>query len=215
MGIAGGIFTGLIVARRLAAPRSMPSSTAWRRRLAEKRGEAEAARLIARAQTRYAALLDDRVRPARRALRIHQELAILPGLALYQALLEDGADSATALAELDALMASTVAPLRTVMSILQEGPAPFALFRCLEPWVVRLGFPTEGWEMKPVQHDAECVAFDVHRCFYLDTLTGYGAPELTAIFCSPDDVVFSALAPSITWERTMTLGRGHDHCDFR
>ena len=33
--------------------------------------------------------------------------------------------------------------------------------------------------------------------------------------CGGDDVVFPALAPSITWERTMTLGRGDDCCNFR
>lgn len=215
LGLAVGGLVGLFVARRLAAPRRMPFLGLWQRALAGKRGDAEAARLAALAQARYDELYAGRSRLPNRALRIHLERSILPGLALYQTLLEEGDDRQTALAEMEHVMASTVSRLRGLMSFLGRLPKPFAIFRRIEPWVIRLGFPTEGWEMEPVQESEECVAFNVRRCFYLDTLRSFGAPELTPVYCGGDDVVFPALAPAITWERTMTLGRGHDRCDFR
>jgi hypothetical protein len=45
--------------------------------------------------------------------------------------------------------------------------------------------------------------------------TAYGAPELTPLYCQGDDSLFEGLPASITWERTKTLGRVDDCCDFR
>ena len=205
----------LIVARKLSTPQRMPYRTRFRRALAEKRGEAAAARLVAHAQTRYDELYARRSRPANRALRFHLERGILTGLALYQTLLEERDDRQAVLAEMEHMMASVSAGLARLMALLGHLPDSFAVFRRVEPWVVRFGFPADGWDMEPVEESEDCVAYNVRRCFYLDTLSSYGAPELTAVYCGGDDVVFAALPPSITWERTMTLGRGHDRCNFR
>ncbi len=213
--LAGVALAGLIVVRRLSAPRRMPYAGIFQRGLAEKRGADEAERLVARAQTRYDELYAQRSRLDNRALRFHLERGILPGLALYQTLLEESDDRQAVLAEMEYLLASVSAGLSRLLSLVGRFPDPFAVFRRVEPWVVRLGFPAEGWDMEPVEDSETCVAFNVRRCFYVDTLSTYGAPELTAVFCGGDDVVFPELAPSITWERTMTLGRGHDRCDFR
>ena len=56
--------------------------------------------------------------------------------------------------------------------------------------------------------------FGVHRCFYVDVLGRFGAPELTRLFCDMDDVVFENI-PGVRWERKNTIGRGGEFCDFR
>ncbi len=206
---------GFAVARRLSAPAGMPFAGVCRRALAERRGEAEAERLVARAQARYDELYVDRPRPGGRALRYHLERGILPGLALYQTLLAEGDDQETALADVERAIDLLSVRLGRVMSLLGRLPDAFGIFRRVVTWVMRLGFPAEGWEMEPVENSDSCVAYDVRRCFYLDTLTSYGAPELTRVFCSGDDVAFPELAPAITWERKTTLGRGGERCDFR
>ena len=206
---------GLIVARRLSAPQRMPYLTLWQRRLAEKRGEAEAARLVARAQTRYDELYAQRPRPASRALRFHVERVTLPGLALYQTLLEESNDRQAVLAEMESLITSSMAGYPSLMPLLVRLQDPFPVLRRVFPWMMRLGFPAEGWDLESVEDSNDCLAFNIRRCLYLDTLTSYGAPELTPVYCAQDDVRFAKLPPSITWERTMTLGRGHDRCDFR
>jgi hypothetical protein len=54
----------------------------------------------------------------------------------------------------------------------------------------------------------------IYECFYLNMLTAYGVPELTSHFCRLDDLLFGEFQ-GISWERTKTLGRGDDCCDFR
>ncbi len=215
LGLTVGALAAFIVARRLWAGRRMPHAALCRRVLAEKRGEAEAARILARVQARYGELYAERPRPANRALRFHLERSILPGLAVYQTLLDEGDDRESALTEVESVVTPSLAGLRKLMPLLGRLPNPFGVFRRIVPRVVRLAFPPEGWEMEPVEDSEDCIAFNVRRCIYLDTLTSYGAPELTPVYCGGDDTVFAALPPSITWERTMTLGRGHDYCDFR
>ena len=38
-------------------------------------------------------------------------------------------------------------------------------------------------------------------------------PELTAIFCESDDVMYGHI-PNARWGRTKTIGRGADVCNF-
>jgi hypothetical protein len=215
LGLAVGTLAGLIVARWLSAPQRMPHLTVWQRALAEKRGEAEAARLVARAQTQYNDLYARRPRPASRALRFHLERSILPGLALYQILLEKSDDRQAVLAEMDYLITSAQTGLS--LGAWLQASIPFPVRRRVLPWVMRFGFPAEGWDwdLEPLQDSEDCFAYNIRRCFILDTLRSYGAPELTPAYCSLDDAMAAKLPPSITWERTMTLGRGHDRCDFR
>jgi hypothetical protein len=215
LGLAVVALAAFLVARRLRAPRRMPHAAIWRRVLAEKHGDAEADRLLARAQARYDELYAERPRPPSRALRLHIERSILPGLALYQTLLEESDDRDAVLSQMESLMAPSLAGLRWLLPLLGRLPDPFAAFRRIVPGVVRFAFPPEGWGIEPVEDSEDCIAFDIRRCIYLDTLTSYGAPELTPLYCAGDDDMFEALPPSITWERTMTLGRGDDHCDFR
>ena len=214
-GLALGALGGLLLARRLSAPAAMPHLRAWQRGFAAGRGAAEAASLAARAQAKYDELLASAPYYPQRALRYHLERAILPGLALYQTLREDGYDGEAALAEVQSVVGGAALPLRRLVPLLGRLPDPFGAFRVINRWVLRLGYPAQGWEMVPVEDSDRCLAFDMRRCFYLDTLTAHGAPELTAVYCQGDDVLFEALPPSITWERTMTMARGGDRCDFR
>ncbi len=212
LGLVVGALAGFIVARRLSAPNRMPYLTVCQRALAKKHGEAEAARLVARAQIRYDELYARRPRLATHVMRFHLQRVVLPGLALYQTLLEESDDRQAVLAEMEHLMTSISAlPLGAWL----QAHMPFSVRRRVSPWLLWLGFPAEGWDIEPVEDSEDCFAYNIRHCFYLDTLTSYGAPELTPAYCAQDDVRYARLPPSTTWERTMTLGRGHDRCDFR
>lgn len=215
LGLALGALAAFIVVLRLLARRRMPHAALFRHVLTKRRGDAEGARLFARVQTRYDELYAERPRPSNRALRFHVERNILPGLAVYQTLLEEGDDRQAALAGVESLMTPSLAGLRRLVPLLGRLPDPLAVFRLIVRRVVKLAFPPEGWDIEPVEDSDDCIAFNIRRCIYLDILTSYGAPELTPVYCAGDDTVFAALPPSITWERTMTLGRGDDHCNFR
>ncbi len=216
LGLIAGAVGGLVVGRRMAAPGRMPRAAVWQRALAAKRGEVEAAVLMARVQARYEELYAQRPRFAHRALRLHLERSILPGLALYQVLREALGDREAVLAEVGALLVASAmhSQQRRLVSLLNYLPNPFAWFRRPARWSMR-DYPAEGWEIEWVEDSPQCLAFNIHRCFYLNVLTAYGAPELTPLFCKGDDVLFAGLPPSIRWERTGTLGRGNALCDFR
>jgi hypothetical protein len=194
----------------------IPHFTLWQSLLREKYNEAEVARLMQRVQARYDELFSRRPHFAHRGLRMHLEKHILRGLALYQVLKDVTSDHQTALTELDRLFdASAVSSTRRLLSLLRHLPAQFSIFRMVGRWQIRHNFPSEGWQIDQVVDDEQQYSFNIHRCFYPDTLTTYGAPELTEHFCRLDDLAMQSLPPSIQWSRTTTLGRGGKLCDFR
>jgi hypothetical protein len=54
---------------------------------------------------------------------------------------------------------------------------------------------------------------DVVSCPYNRYFTQLGCPELTKISCGADDHVYGDL-PGLKFERTTTIGRGGERCDF-
>jgi hypothetical protein len=54
---------------------------------------------------------------------------------------------------------------------------------------------------------------DVVSCPYNRYFTELGCPELTKISCGADDHVYGDL-PGLKFERTTTIGRGGERCDF-
>jgi hypothetical protein len=214
MGMAIG--TSIALSQRMARHHWMPNLKTWQRALIEKHGEVQGAILAARAQARYEELYNERPRFTHPALRWHLEQNLLPGLALYQVLREEDNERDAALAETGSLLAigSTSRALNHLMNMRKHLPLPFAFFRQILR-VSLLAYPQQGWDIERREDSETSFAFNIHRCFYLDVLTAYGAPELTAMFCQLDDLAYAALTPSIRWERTKTLGRGGDCCDFR
>ena len=54
---------------------------------------------------------------------------------------------------------------------------------------------------------------DITSCPYCRTFTELGCPELTKIFCENDERIYGRL-PGLKFERTGTLGKGAERCDF-
>lgn len=215
-GLAAGAIGGLL-ARRLRAPSGWPAYLAASQQvLAETQGPTQAAPLVARAQARYDELYVHRRRFDQPALRQHYEESILPTLALYQTLREAGDDQDAALAEIDRIVAALVARSgrRRLVQLLGHLPNAFAILRILNRWALKYRYPLEGWRFEWVEDSARCIAYDARACFYVNLLTAHGAPELTAHLCAVDDLLYGDI-PGIAWQRTKTLGRGDDRCDFR
>ena len=76
-------------------------------------------------------------------------------------------------------------------------------------------YPSEGWETTYLERSDTRLAFNMTRCFYLDTLKALGAPELTASFCKTDDVMAEQFPSTVRFVRPHTLGRGDALCDFQ
>lgn len=190
---------------------------AWRSTLVEQHGEQKARQLAEAIQQRYVVLCAGRTMPENPTLRQNLKESILPGLALYQVLLQEhGGDRQAALAEVDAAFrAQWLARGRLMAAPLKILPDPFQVFKQALKLQLKLFFPAEGWKSEFIEDSADRLAFRTIHCFCLDTLTADGAPELTASFCKTDDVMAEYFPPSIRFVRPHTLGRGDAMCDFQ
>ena len=150
----------------------------WQRVLADNHGLRQAQRLAGQVRHRYTDLLVERPLSENVILRRHATTNILPGLTLSQVLLEEhGNDRQIALTEIDeAFRASTLVKNRMRLASLKVVPNPFGLIRMAFNRGMK-AFPAEGWDFECVENSTSRIAFDATRCFYLDTLTAYGAPE--------------------------------------
>ncbi len=215
-GLAVGAIGGFLGGRQTTVARRMPRLDISRRALAETRGEVQAALLASRVQFRYDELYAHRPHFDQPALRRHLESSILPGLALYQTLREENDNQEAVMAEIDRLFAAWVnhSSQRQQIRLLERLPDPYPLLRLGNRLALKMNFPPEGWRIQWIEDSDACVAYDIRECFYLNVLTAYGAPELTAHFCRGDDQLYGNLH-GISWERTRTLGQGDDRCNFR
>ena len=193
----------------------MVNQGAFRKILFQQFGPRNAEAILASQRKRLIQLHRGRTKYADRALRAHLNGNILPGLSLYQALCDRGVDQTEALRVTKVALEESVHLRRRLMSWLGRLRIAFPVLRSMIRKTMQNDYPPEGWETRWVEVSSKLVAFDIQRCFYLDTLTAYGAPELTACFCALDDLLYQDLWPDVKWGRTMTLGRGDPVCNFR
>lgn len=71
-----------------------------------------------------------------------------------------------------------------------------------------------GFEANEIRTTGGVWRIDMTRCPYHDECVRCGCPELCHCFCDSDDITYDGLHPKLIWQRTMTLGRGDDGCDF-
>ncbi len=219
LGLAIGAVGGTLIAKKRFATPRMPNAKIWQRILTEKMGELNAAIFMTRVEQRYGELKVQRPVFDKAVFNSHVVGNILPGLALYQILREDGKDVKTALVEIDALFEAwfyQFPPLNMRLNQLMKfAPENFDIFRKLTLFAMDNAFPAPGWQYDIVQNDENSLAFDIHHCFYIDVLKQYNAPELTPVFCKLDDILMGAMPESIKWGRAQTIGMGAEYCNFR
>lgn len=192
------------------------SLSVWRKVLIRHHGAEKARQLVAALRQQHTDLVAETPMPENKALRWHLKSKILPGLALYRVLLqEQSGNQPAALAEVnEAFRSDMLSRNRWLFTPMRVLPSPFRLLKLVFPQTMKQ-FPAEGWDFTYIANDNDRIAFNATRCYYLNTLTACGAPELTASFCESDDVMAELFPPSIRFVRLHTLGRGDEVCDFQ
>ena len=193
----------------------MPKTAEFEQARARELDGAKAREIVKKAADRYSDLYAGRKRYDNRALRQHLAEGILPGIALYQILLDDPDTQQGSMDLVEAALTEGALAGRRSMERLGRLPFYFWLMRVVIKPIMRLNFPKEGWQTEWVEISGDEISFNMTRCFYLDVLTAYGVPELTALYCKMDDLTYEAVSPYVKWDRKHTLGRGDDCCDFR
>lgn len=164
-------------------------------------------------QSRYTELYQKHGQVENPGLRRHLVNGILPGLALYQLIRESGKSQKDAIAEIDRIFMILFVKKQRSMQKLGKLPFIYPFLRKYIKTAMRQ-YPAEGWTIEWMQNDPEAIRFNMRSCFYFNTLSALGAPELTASFCQVDDNLYSEMSPDIQWLRTRTIARGNDICDF-
>lgn len=193
----------------------IPLIATWQPMIEEMFGKRESRRIVAGIKHHFQTYLKDAPAVRSRALRIHLQRSIFPLLALYQSLLEAGFTREESLDTCQKLFFQTLQKQRRQQERLGKLPFAYSLYRLLVKPFMQIGFPNEGFEVEWVERNRERIAFNIHSCFYLNTLAQYGAPELTPIFCNADDFIYKDVSPHIQWQRSQTLAKGGSCCDFQ
>jgi L-2-amino-thiazoline-4-carboxylic acid hydrolase len=162
---------------------------------------------------RYQDLFEKHELPKHPALRWHLIEGILPGLAFYQVLRENGESQGSALAIIDQAFEVLFSDNFAKMKKLGRLRFIYPFLRIFIKPAMR-PYPPEGWQIDWLQNDRNAIRFDMKSCFYFDTFSKYGAPELTASFCRVDDLTYGPMSTHLEWRRSKTIAGGDAHCDF-
>ena len=79
---------------------------------------------------------------------------------------------------------------------------------------VKLFGPDAGFSAEFIEKTKMRSRFDMKVCPYWEKFRQYGCPELCRICCASDDRTYGNLHPELEWNRSTTLARGGDRCDF-
>ncbi len=170
--------------------------------------------LASRVSTVYADLLREPSPFVDERERAFAAAEILPLLALYRALLADGATAESAESDVRCLRAQALREqhVRGVW-LASHVPGRRHWLRRLVLDEVQSVFPMPTFSTETTEGDGDSITFEVKRCPYGAALAAYGAPELLATFCRLDEIRFERLAQGVTAAPT-TGNRADGPCRF-
>ena len=148
-----------------------------------------------------------------RGVRRHTDIRIFPSAALYLAAKESLGEQA-AFAVLEEAATELTNRLGKKLAALMRLPGMPSLFiRIWDPLVRKVFGPDNGFRNTFYPKEKGLYRMDVLACPYCRYFTELGCPELTRIFCENDERTYGNL-PGLVFERTGTLGKGAEKCDF-
>ena len=71
-----------------------------------------------------------------------------------------------------------------------------------------------GWEVEFPECPKDTFAMTTYKCIYQQIFAKYGMPEMTAVFCRVDDILYSDL-PKAEFLYTQQIGNGGSVCDYK
>lgn len=175
---------------------------------------AQGARVTEAMQKEYAALCKAYENQPE-AMVNHTHNNIFPVVTAFHALMAEGMERSEA-AELASaafleLMEKTAGSIRSMLRL----PG---LYRTI-PWLFRTLMPKlfreeAGFRFRIYDTPGGQAKFDMLECPYYRMCRELDCIELAATFCTTDDICYGHMHPKLIWNRTKTLARGGDLCDF-
>ena len=148
-----------------------------------------------------------------KGVHIHTDSRILPSAAIYLTVKETvGKEKAYKMIEDAAIngCADIEKKLRKLVSL----PGMQSLFiKIWNPMTKKIFGEGNGFQNVFYPKKKGEYRMDITACPYCRTFTELGCPELTKIFCDNDERIYGRL-PGLKFERSGTLGKGSERCDF-
>lgn len=137
---------------------------------------------------------------------------LMTSLAMETALEEMGKTRSEAQDAVAQTMYSFIQPQKAAMRKLATNSWFVGMLKLTMPIKFRhtLGY---GWDVEFPKCGSGVFTMITHRCIYRDIFGKYGMPEMTAIFCRVDDILYSDL-PRAEFIYTQQIGRGGSMCDY-
>ncbi len=148
-----------------------------------------------------------------KGVHMHTDSRILPSAAIYLTVKEAiGPEKAYRVIE-DAAV-QLCAEIEKKLQKLMRLPGMQSLFvKAWDPMTKKLFGAGNGFQNVFYPKKKGEYRMDITSCPYCRTFTELGCPELTKIFCENDERIYGRL-PGLKFERTGTLGKGAERCDF-
>lgn len=165
-----------------------------------------------RATDKLASLLDQYA-SLPKGVRLHTDSKILPAAAIYLTLKESTGQTA-AYRIIEEATFKTADNAGKMLAVLVRIPGMRSLFiRIWDPMTRKIFGENNGFQNVFYSNQKGEYRMDIVSCPYFRYFSELGCPELTKISCGSDDRVYGNL-PGLKFERTTTLGRGGERCDF-
>lgn len=145
----------------------------------------------------------------------HKRNNIFPVVTAFHALIDEGMerDEAARYANDNflVLMEKIAEKIRKMMKF----PGAYRLM----PWLWKTMMPKlfskeSGFRFSFYSTDRHQVKFDMTECPYLQICKELDCIELAPTFCTTDDICYGNMHPKLIWNRTKTLARNGEPCDF-
>ena len=146
-------------------------------------------------------------------VRFHTDNYIFPAAAVYLAAKDRvGQEQAYRIIE-DASVRESEQTGRTIAGTMGLPWMRDIFIRVWDPLTKKMFGEDSGFQNVFYPKEKDMYRMDIVACPYNRYFTELGCPELTKIFCENDDRTYGKL-PGLAFERTGTLGKGADKCDF-
>ena len=154
-----------------------------------------------------------RYRALPKGVHIHTDSRILPSAAIYLTAKEAvGPEKAYRIIE-DAAVHGCAVIERKLQKLMKQPGMPGLFLKAWDPLTKKLFASGNGFQNVFYPKKKGEYRMDVTSCPYCRTFAELGCPELTKIFCENDERIYGRL-PGLSFERTGTLGKGAERCDF-
>ena len=148
-----------------------------------------------------------------KGVRFHTDSYIFPSVAIYLTVAkETGQETAYSVIE-NAAIANTEPKGRKIAKMMRLPGMKSLFIKVWDPLTKKMFGTDSGFQNVFYPKEKGEYRMDIIGCPYWTYFTKLGCPELTKIYCENDDRTYGHL-PGLAFERTGTLGKGADRCDF-